>query len=311
MAVANPTLPAYAQRNEPGVISLDERFVPRLDKIYMRESLLLPAVNKSTVITSRDFSGVRKVRIRTFDHPETGEYNPRDGDNAYGATHDANSDHNDYSVDESLTVNEGFDKTDMMDTQGFLEPSRWLADYTRVRIVPTLDLHGFTALVAHAQENGNQYATIGAISANAYYHRWLDSVEQLKERQVDCKNAVGFISTSFMTNLKKDNAFSRDNEIAQKEIVIKGAVGMKTNYMFDGMIDGIPVKQVPSDRMPANTHFILARQDILAQPRKIYDFRILTRTLENRAGAKILGLVWFDSIVPKNAGAGIQISKAS
>ena len=215
--------------------------------------------------------------------------------------HDAKSTHNDYTVDESLTCHEGFDKTDMMDTQGFLTPGRWLTDWTRVKVIPTLDLHGFTALGAFAKSNS--FNTVD--TTTNYYHVFLEQVTKLKNRDVDCKNTVCFMTPNFAENLKKDDKFNKDNYVAQKEMVIKGATGMKVNYMFDGMVDGIPIKEVPRDRFPSNFQFIICRQDILAQPRKIYDFRILSN-LEQRAGSKILGLIWFNSIVPQNAGAGIQ-----
>jgi len=110
---------------------------------------------------------------------------------------------------------------------------------------------------------------------------------------------VAFTTYSYFNFLKLDPSFVRAGDHSEISLV-RGIMGY---------VDGIPVMPVPSNRLPAQTQFMLVHPMAGCSPMKLFEFMIHENP-PGYSGNLVEGRVYFDAFVLSNKKDGIYVSNA-
>lgn len=307
--MAAPAVTPISSAKQAQGTELAERFLTALDRIQTFENFLLPLLGAGSLVTPRDFSGSDTVKVPKYNYPAPNEYNNEDLYNAYGERQKVLQDYQTLQLKENIAINFGFTTEDKMSTNGLLAAAKYMPSWIRQVFQPLLFAHGLVHIGSRAKTRG--FTTTSALGNASAYHRFVDSKKNLVNRGFGQKRLVAFVSASYWANLKKDDKYNKNTDIAQKQVVFRG-VGrdgrpMSIRYMFDGMVDGVYVKETPDFLGATNWHYVIANPGVLSQIKKIALFRILDQ-VEGFNGELAQSQVKFDSLTTENAEMGLEAS---
>jgi N4-gp56 family major capsid protein len=139
-----------------------------------------------------------------------------------------------------------------------------------------------------------------AVTASNAYSVLLNGGVALDEDKVPQGGRVAFVTPSYYSLLKLDNAFIKASEIAQN-MLINGQVGE---------VDGVKIVKVPSIYLPANTAFVITNSIACVAPKKLEDYKIH----DNPPGINgwlVEGRLRYDAFVPNNKANAIYVHKTA
>jgi len=239
-----------------GGINLAQKYSPKVDERFQKESQAMMALNNDY-----EFTGVDTVKVYSIPVVPMGDYQ-RTGTSRYGTPKDLARNIQTLTVTKDRCFTFIIDKGDKIQSQMVSDAGKALARQLREVCVPEFDTYVFKTLAASATAKGN-FATTAITKANAY-EMFLAGEEALGNANVPDTGRVAFCSYRFANLLKQDSAFMRYGDATQ-EMLIKGVIGE---------VDGCKIVKVSSTRLPAGCAFIMTHPVAATGPKQLEDYKI-------------------------------------
>ena len=281
----------------PTSIDYTTRFTDRLDRIVRQKMTCMSSINKSTLLTSRDFDNNRKVAINAWSFPAVNTYDGSSTREAYGAEQEVKAEQEEFELTKTASCNHVFQGLKAREYP-FYRVDAFMDEWMRVRLIPHLDTQFYTTIGAIATSKSRK--TTGTLTGNVFYYAVLTAKRKLQEDEVEGQNMTLYVTPEFYEGLKKDSNFANSaSDLALRNIIFGGYPGVRFQGMFDGQVDGVKMKIVEPQRMPTGQYFMLVADDIVSFPRKVNNFTI-AQGAQEFYGWRAYGMTLYDVLVPDN-----------
>lgn len=271
-------------------VNLASKYSSKVDERFKLKSLTEAAVNQDY-----DWQGVNAVTVYGVSTSPMNDYS-MSGTARYGAAAELGNTTQTLTLSRDRAFTFTIDRKNYQDTQMVMEAGKALARQIDEVAVPEIDTYRLAAMSAAGIAAGNT-ATAAVTNANAYTSL-LNGGVALDEDKVPQAGRIAFVTPTFYSLLKQDDAFIKSSEIAQN-MLINGQVGE---------VDGVKIVKVPSIYLPASTAFIITHQIATVAPKKLEDYK----THDNPPGINgwlVEGRLRYDAFVLNNKANAIYVHK--
>lgn len=271
-------------------VNLASKYSSKVDERFKLKSLTEAAVNQDY-----DWQGVNAVTVYGVSTSPMNDYSVA-GTARYGAASELGNTTQTLTLARDRSFTFTIDRKNYQDTQMVMEAGKALARQIDEVVVPEIDTYRLATMSAAGIAAGNT-ATVAVTAANAYASL-LNGGVALDEDKVPQVGRIAFVTPTFYSLVKQDNAFIKASEIAQN-MLINGQVGE---------VDGVKIIKVPSIYLPANTAFIITHQIATVAPKKLEDYK----THDNPPGINgwlVEGRLRYDAFVLNNKANAIYVHK--
>jgi N4-gp56 family major capsid protein len=273
-------------------VNLASKYSSKVDERFKLKSLTEAAVNQNY-----DWDGVNSVTVYGVSTVPMNDYSMTGATRYCTATELGNTTQTMVlNRDRSFTFT--IDRKNYQDTQMVMESGKALARQIDEVVTPEIDIYRLAAMSAAGISAGN--TATAAVTASNAYSVLLNGGVALDEDKVPQAGRIAFVTPTFYSLLKLDNAFIKASEIVQN-ILINGQVGE---------VDGVKIVKVPSTYLPANTAFIITHQIATVAPKKLEDYK----THDNPPGVNgwlVEGRLRYDAFVLNNKQNAIYVHKTA
>ena len=223
-------------------VELTTKYLPYVDEIFAVES-------KSAVLTNKDFTfdGAHSVKIRKVSTSEMTDYGrtgPAEGNwSRFGSPADLNVTPETFTLSRDRSFSFVVDKLDENETDGALAPATALARQLREVVIPEVDCHTLTKIVA-----GAGTVQFKALSSTNIYNEIIAANKIVDDNDVPESGRVLVVTPDTLLKMKGNSTVVMATN-AGSETVRNGVIGM---------LDGMTVLKVPASRLPAGFGFMIA-----------------------------------------------------
>jgi len=236
-------------------INLAKKFSAKVDERFKLGALTNIGVNENY-----DWSGVVTISVYGVGTVALTDYT-RTGTSRYGTPTELQDTQQDMTLTKdrsfSMTIDRGNNTEQMM----VKEANKALRRQVDEIIVPEVDAYRLAVMSAAGIANGAVDTT--APTNSTAYAKLLTAGEKLDEAKVPQTGRIAFVTPTFYSLLKQDNAFVLASEMGMK-MKISGLVGE---------VDGVKIIKVPSNYFPANHSFILTHKVATVGPKKLETYK--------------------------------------
>lgn len=258
--------------------NLAQKMSPKVVERFSTISLTDGGVNQDY-----DWDGVTTVNVYSVDTATMNNY-ARTGDDRFGPLNDAGDTKQALTLSRDRSFATVIDRRNNDESQGVLNPGKWLARQVREVITPEIDVYRLAAMATAIVANSKAFNTGASSSANAYVN-FLACNASLSDSLVPMTNRIAFMSQAFYNYLKQSGyVLNADSAYADR----------KTGNL--GTVDGVAVQIVPSSYFGQNFDLIIAHKSVVVSPMVMTDYF----THENPPGIsgwRIEGRVVYDAFV--------------
>ena len=240
-----------------------------------------------------DFVGAKTVNVYSISTSAMTDYT-RSGSNRYGtpAELDASAQEMTMRKDRSFTFT--IDKMNEDETAGALNAAKALARQIKEVVVPEIDTYRLAEIATNA---GVKKEVV--LTAENIYDEITTATEVLDDKEVPIEGRVLVVNPTTYKLMKQSKAIVLDTEVGA-DMRLKGVVAM---------LDGMPVKKVPSSRLGEKVNFIITHQSATVGPVKLAEYKIHT-DVPGISGSLVEGRVYYDAFILKNKAGSIYACKA-
>ena len=239
-----------------------------------------------------DFVGAKTVNVYSISTSAMTDYT-RSGSNRYGtpAELDASAQEMTMRKDRSFTFT--IDKMNEDETAGALNAAKALARQIKEVVVPEIDTYRLSEIATNA---GVKKEIV--LTAENIYDEITTATEVLDDKEVPIEGRVLVVNPTTYKLMKQSKAIVLDTEVGA-DMRLKGVVAM---------LDGMPVKKVPSSRLGEKVNFIITHQSATVGPVKLAEYKIHT-DVPGISGSLVEGRVYYDAFILKNKAGSIYACK--
>jgi N4-gp56 family major capsid protein len=273
-------------------VNLASKYSSSVDERFKLKSLTESAVNNNY-----DWAGVNAVTVYSIPTVALGDYSMT-GTTRYGTAAELGNVTQTMTLTRDRSFTFVIDKKNQQDTMNVMEAGKALARQIDEVIVPEIDTYRLAAMSAAGIAAGNT-ATVAVTASNAYVSL-LNGGVALDEDKVPQGGRMAFVTPTFYSLLKQDNAFIKASELGQQTL-INGQVGE---------VDGVKIVKVPSIYLPANTAFIITNSIATVAPKKLEDYKIHDNP-PGINGNLVEGRIRYDAFVLNNKANAIYVHKTA
>jgi N4-gp56 family major capsid protein len=273
-------------------VNLASKYSSKVDERFKLKSLTEAAVNQNY-----DWDGVNSVTVYGVSTVPMNDYSMT-GATRYGTATELGNTTQTMVLNRDRSFTFTIDRKNYQDTQMVMESGKALARQIDEVVTPEIDIYRLAAMSAAGISAGN--TATAAVTASNAYSVLLNGGVALDEDKVPQAGRIAFVTPTFYSLLKLDNAFIKASEIGQN-ILINGQVGE---------VDGVKIVKVPSTYLPANTAFIITHQIATVAPKKLEDYK----THDNPPGVNgwlVEGRLRYDAFVLNNKQNAIYVHKTA
>jgi N4-gp56 family major capsid protein len=273
-------------------VNLASKYSSKVDERFKLKSLTDAATNQDY-----DWQGVNAVTIYGVSTSAMNDYSMT-GSARYGTAAELGNTTQTLTLSRDRSFTFTIDRKNYQDTQMVMEAGKALARQIDEVITPEIDTYRLAAMSAAGIAAAN--TATAAVTASNAYSVLLNGGVALDEDKVPQGGRVAFVTPSYYSLLKLDNAFIKASEIAQN-MLINGQVGE---------VDGVKIVKVPSIYLPANTAFVITNSIACVAPKKLEDYKIH----DNPPGINgwlVEGRLRYDAFVPNNKANAIYVHKTA
>lgn len=270
-------------------MNLAERFDQKVDERFTAASYA-----QGVTGNNYSFDGVKTVNVYDMPIAPLNDYDRTRtiANNRYGNLTDLQAAVQKMSIEQDKSFVFGIDRKDLIMSQMVMEANKSLRRQVDQSIIPLFDNYVFTTLATKASAMGN-LSTTTPTKSNAY-ELFLAGQEFLGNHLAPNEGRVAICSYRFANLLKQDPAFVRYGDMSQK---------MLTNGVI-GMVDGVTIKQVPSNVLPNGCSMLLTHPYASVAPKKLEDYKIHDNPV-GYSGYVVEGRFIYDCFVLDNKVNGI------
>jgi N4-gp56 family major capsid protein len=273
-------------------VNLASKYSSSVDERFKLKSLTESAVNNNY-----DWAGVNAVTVYSIPTVALGDYSMT-GTTRYGTAAELGNVTQTMTLTRDRSFTFVIDKKNQQDTMNVMEAGKALARQIDEVIVPEIDTYRLAAMSAAGIAAGNT-ATVAVTASNAYVSL-LNGGVALDEDKVPQGGRMAFVTPTFYSLLKQDNAFIKASELGQQTL-INGQVGE---------VDGVKIVKVPSIYLPTNTAFIITNSIATVAPKKLEDYKIHDNP-PGINGNLVEGRIRYDAFVLNNKANAIYVHKTA
>lgn len=269
------------------------KYSPLVDEAFKLTSKTDSLVNKDY-----EFIGAKTVKVYTVQSVAMGDYT-RSGDNRYGTPAELTTDVQEMTMTQDKAFTFTVDKMNEDETGGAVNPTVALARQIRERVIPMVDIYRLGVIAASAPaSNVVTVAKASPLTKDTVYDAITTGTEKLDDLEVPEEGRELVVTPSIYKLMKNSKDIEMDTEIGM-EMKKTGVVAM---------IDGMVVKKVPANRLPANTNFIITHPVATTAPVKLAEYKI-HNNVPGISGTLVEGRVYHDAFVLGNKKNAIYVSK--
>lgn len=251
------------------------------------EIMKLGALSNAAINSNYDFVGAQTVKVYSFDTSDMNDYT-RSGSNRYGTAAELQDNLQEMTMSQAKSFTFTIDNLNAIDSpEGLRNAGARLSAQINERVIPMLDTYRFVRIAAGAGTTRTDYTAI--TSSNAYT-KFLAANTAISETEAPLDGRIAFCTPTFVQYLKLDTNFVKASDMAQGDIIYKGQVGQ---------VDGVTIIQVPYNRMPSGSSFIITHPAACTAPVKLSEYKIHTDA-PGISGSLVEGLVYHDAFVLNN-----------
>lgn len=258
--------------------NLAVKYSPKVAERFSILSKTEPAVNNDY-----DWDGVTTVNVYSVDTVSMNNYT-RSSDDRYGAINDVGTTKQALTLSRDRSFTTVIDRRNNDESQGVLDPGKFLARQLREVVTPEIDVYRLAALETAATANSKNLNTGASSSSNAYTN-FLALNASLSDDLVPETGRITFMTQSIYNYLKLGN-FVLASDVAQAD--------RKSGDL--GTIDGNRVIVVPASYMPTNTDMITTHPSVMVSPMVLTDY-ITHKNPRGINGHVVEGRVVYDAFV--------------
>lgn len=247
------------------------------------ERFKLGTLTEIGVNNSYDWSGVKTVTVYSIDTVELGDYT-RSGSNRYGTPTDLGDTVQEMTLTKDRAFTYVVDKGNNTEQLMVKQANTTLRRQIDLKVLPEVDTYRLGVMSAAGIANGAVDTT--APTSSTAYAKMLGAGEALDEAKVPQTGRIAFVTPTFYSLLKQDNAFVLASEMGMK---------MKINGLV-GEVDGVKIIKVPSSYFPANHSFIMTHKVATVAPKKLEDYNIHANA-PGYSGHLVEGRIIYDAFV--------------
>ena len=240
-------------------MNLAEKFEQKVDERFTAQSYA-----QGVTGNNYSFDGVKSVNVYSMPIAPLTDYDRSRtiAQSRYGTLTDLQAAVQKMSIKQDKSFTFGIDRKDLIMSQMVMEANKALRRQVDESIIPLFDNYVFTTLATKASAMGNLSTTTP--TKNNAYELFLAGQEFLGNHLAPNEGRVAICSYKFANLLKQDPAFVRYGDMSQS-MLSKGVIGM---------VDGVTIKQVPSNLLPNGASLILTHPYASVAPKKLEDYKI-------------------------------------
>ena len=265
-------------------IDLVTKFLTYVDEMFSTES-------KKSLVTNNDFewTGAKSVKVYRITTADMNDYDREGTDTAnwsrYGAVQGLDAVTDEYTLTKDRSFTFAIDHLDADETQQALQGGTALARQQREVVIPEIDAYVFGVM---CDEAGHKPTEV-ELTASNIYDEIIKATKALDDAEVPDTNRFLIVTTDIMILLKKC-----------PDVVLNGDIGADLRLRgVVGILDGLTVVKVPSNRLPADFGFMVAHPCATVAPVKLE-----TYTIHNNPpginGDLVEGRIVYDAMVMTN-----------
>lgn len=242
-----------------------------------------------------DFNGRNSVTIYNVDTVAENDY-VRSGSNRFGALVELGTGTQTMTLSQDKAFTFTIDRGNYEDSMMVTEAAKAVKRQVREVSVPATDEYNLGVLTAYAIANSQGTVAGTAPAYNTIYGLILAQQAALTELKFPKKGRTLWITPTVLNLLKRDPEFKLDGDLSYTD----GKEGTV------GKVDGLVIKEVPSDYFVANFQFMITCKDV-AVPISKFDS---VRTLDNVQGIDgwvVEGRRYHDFFIFGEKATGIRI----
>lgn len=271
-------------------VNLSKKSADKLVQAAALESSLLTGA----LSTNYNFVGVKTVEVVTAVTQAMNDYNRTEGMNRYGTPAEVQDTVQELTLSQDKSFAMTIDKGNLKDQHNLKKAGAILKAQIRERAIPTYDKYCFNVLAT----KGTQSTETGALTKGNVVSRIMAGTAALDNAEIPTEGRTLFVTADVYKLLKISEELTACEPMAYKALG-KGLVGT-----FDNM----PVKKVPSSRMPEGVNFIIVQKESATAPKKMADAKI-HQDPPGLSGNLIEGRWYYDCFVLDARKAGVYVDK--
>ena len=235
-----------------------------------------------------DFVGAKTVNVYSVSTSAMTDYS-RGGANRYGVPDELDATTQEMTMRKDRSFTFTIDKMNEDETAGALNAAKALARQIKEVVVPEVDTYRLSEMAKNA---GTKKQV--ALTAANIYSEVTTATEKLDDFEVPQEGRVLSVNPTTYKLMKQSQDIVLDTEIGA-DMRLKGVVAL---------LDGMPVKKVPSSRLGAGVHFIISHQSATVGPVKLAEYKIHT-DVPGISGSLVEGRVYYDAFILNNKAKSI------
>lgn len=238
-------------------IELVTKFLPYVDEQFSTES-------KKSILTNQDFSwtGANTVKVYKISTGSMNDYGRSGAESGnwsrYGEVESLNATTESFTLSKDRSFTFAIDTLDTDETAQMLEAATALARQLREVVIPEVDKHVYSKMVAGA---GTKPAALALTSENIY-EEIVKANNILDNAEVPETGRHIVVTPDIYVLMKKCKDIVMETDIGN-DLVLKGVVSN---------LDGANVLKVPASRLPENFGFMVCHPCATVAPEKLASY---------------------------------------
>lgn len=244
-----------------------------------------------------DWNGVNSINVYSIGTATMNDYT-RSGQSRYGLVTEVDTTVQNLPLSRDRSFTKSIDRRNKDESQGAQEAGRFLKTQMDEVITPEIDVYRLAALSTAATAN-SAYVNTAATTKDTAYVDFLAANSFMTARKVPLSGRTAWMTSAFYAFLK------------QSGFVVASEIAMNDRKSGDlGMVDGVPVRVVPSSYLPGNTDLLIAHNSSWVSPMVLADY-ITHNNAPGINGWLVEGRVVYDAFVFTSRIDGIAAHKTS
>lgn len=237
-------------------------------KEQLVEGFKMASFTESSISHELDvqFSGVKTVHVLSLQTEPLQNYDRSvdvSSGSRYGATKEVGDHEQTFTMTQDRALSLSIDKGNNKEQFNMKKAGAVMAAERDEHIVPELDRY---RLQRWAEQAGIHVAMTAALSKSNIVSAIIDLHNEMLDRGVPADGCTLFIKRSYVPLLKLSSEWTGLDSLGGKSLP-SGSIGE---------VDGLAVKPVTTDRMPAGVAFMILHKSAIIAPVKIQDFKAHT-----------------------------------
>lgn len=264
-------------------IELATKFQPHTDEQFKAES-------RKSLLTNTDFdwTGAHTIKVYKVSTSKMNDYD-RNGNgeswSRYGVVAGLDATTEEFTLKKDRSFTFAIDKLDQDETNQQVAAASALARQNREVVIPEVDAYTYGVMCEKA---GTKPEAL-ALTVDNIYEQILAGSQALDDAEVPETGRVLVVTPAIYNLMKKCKDIAMETNVGN-ELRLQGVIGI---------LDGMNVQKIPSNRLPAGFGFMVAHPVATVAPMKLEDYTVHDNP-PGISGSLVEGRIVYDAFVLDN-----------